>query len=59
MDRVERLHDNAEYLTKQITEGKTSRDIANENRVSYKLVEINLAKYGIPFTSQVRSTTEK
>jgi len=52
----DRLHDNKEYLAAEIAAGKTSRDIGNENRVSYKLVELNLTKYGIPFVSQVRTT---
>lgn len=52
----EKLHDSKEYLAEQIAAGKTPREIANEHRVSYKLVEINLTKYGIPFTSQVRTT---
>jgi hypothetical protein len=53
----EKLHDNKEYLAAEIAAGKTSRDIANTNRVSYKLVEINLTKYGIPFVSQVYTAT--
>lgn len=49
---AEKLHKNAEYLAAEIAAGKTSRDIATENRVSYKLVEIYLSDYGIKFTSQ-------
>jgi hypothetical protein len=40
-------HQNQEWLQQQIDLGKTSRDIAKENRLSYKLIEIYLRKYGI------------
>jgi len=43
-------HQDETYLREQIALGKTSKDIATENNVSYKLVEIYLAKHRIPFT---------
>lgn len=49
---ADRLHQDPDYLKAAIAEGKTSRDIATENRVSYKLVEIYLEKFGIDFVSQ-------
>ena len=45
-------HHHKEYLDTKIKEGYTSKDIAKENRVSYKLIELYLRKYGIAFTSQ-------
>lgn len=33
--------------------GKTSRDISKDLGVSYKLVEIYLEKFNIPFTSMI------
>jgi hypothetical protein len=47
-------HQNKTYLEEQIALGKTSKDIADENRVSFKLVEIYLTKYNIPYTPKVR-----
>lgn len=43
-------HQDETYLKEQIALGKTSKDIATENNVSYKLVEIYLSKFNIPFT---------
>jgi predicted transcriptional regulator len=45
-------HHDPRYLQKKVDEGFTSKDIANELRVSYKLVEMYLAKFEIPFESQ-------
>ena len=45
-------HQDQTYLQTKINEGYTSKDIANENRVSYKLVELYLRKYEIDFVSQ-------
>jgi len=45
-------HHDKDYLQDKINEGKTSKDIANELRVSYKLVELYLKKFDIPFESQ-------
>ena len=52
------LHRDESYLRKAIGSGKTSRDIGKELRVSYKLVEIYLEKYQIPFTSMAPKITE-
>ena len=46
-----KLHQNEEFLRKAIEQGLTSRDIAKEFNVSYKLIEIYLRKYGIEHTS--------
>jgi len=43
-------HQDETYLREQIALGKASKDIATENNVSYKLVEIYLKKFNIPFT---------
>lgn len=43
-------HQNETWLRSQIDLGKTSKDIATENNISYKLVEIYLTKFKIPFT---------
>jgi len=48
-------HHDPRYLQKKIDEGFTSKDIANELRVSYKLVEMYLSKFEIPFEYQVPS----
>jgi orotate phosphoribosyltransferase-like protein len=45
-------HHDPRYLQKKIDEGFTSKDIANELRVSYKLVELYLVKYNIKHESQ-------
>ena len=47
------LHKDENYLKRAMESGKTSRDISKELGVSYKLVEIYLEKYQIPFTSMV------
>lgn len=47
-----KLHQNEEFLRKTIELGSTPKEIAKELRVSYKLVELYLTKFGIPFTSQ-------
>lgn len=47
-------HQDQTYLQTKINEGYTSKDIANENRVSYKLVELYLRKYDIKHVSQER-----
>jgi len=49
-----KLHQSEEYLREAIYIGLTSKEIANELRVSHKLVEIYLRKFGIkhvPHTS--------
>lgn len=43
-------HQSETYLKEQIALGKNSKDIATENNISYKLVELYLKKYEIPFT---------
>lgn len=45
------LHQDEAYLRQAIESGKTSRDISKDLHVSYKLIEIYLEKYNIPFTS--------
>jgi hypothetical protein len=50
-------HHDKEWLTNAINSGKNSRDIGRELQVSYKLVEIKLAGFGIPFTSQKPDTS--
>ena len=52
------LHQDETYLRHAMESGKTSRDISKELGVSYKLVEIYLEKYQIPFTSMVPKTIE-
>jgi transposase len=47
-----KLHHDKEYLQKKIDEGYTSKDISKELKVSYKVVELFLRKFGIPFVSQ-------
>jgi len=49
-------HQNEDSLRKYISLGFTSRDIAKELNVSYKLVEIYLAKFDIPFVSSKPSS---
>lgn len=55
---AEKLHKNAEYLAAAVAAGKTSREIADENNISYKLVEIYLSDYGISFVSQKPTVSE-
>jgi hypothetical protein len=50
----EKLHQNKEWLQSQIDSGKSSKIIANENNLSYKLVESYLQKFDIPFVPKNR-----
>lgn len=43
-------HQDGEYLRQQIENGETSRSIAKNLGVSWKLVEAQLRKNGVPFT---------
>lgn len=54
-DRINpRLYTDAEWLRNEVlVEGKNSREISKEQRVSYHLIELYLAKFEIPFTSMV------
>ena len=47
-------HEDGEYLRREIENGESSRSIAKKLRVSWKLVEINLRKNGVPFTPYQR-----
>lgn len=51
-ETMTKLHQNEDFLRKTIELGSTPKEIAKELRVSYKLVELYLTKFGIPFTSQ-------
>lgn len=46
-----KFHQNEDFLRKAIEAGSTSKEIAKELRVSYKLVELYLRKYGIKHNS--------
>lgn len=52
------LHQDENYLRHAMESGKTSRDISKDLHVSYKLIEIYLEKYGIPFTSMAPKPIE-
>ena len=47
-------HHNKTWLQEQLDAEKTSRDIAKEINVSYKLIELYLRQFDIDFTSQER-----
>ena len=47
---MKKFHQDEEFLRKAIELGSSSKEIAKELRVSYKLVEIYLRKYDIPYT---------
>lgn len=47
-------HQDQTYLKEQIALGKTTKEIADENKVSFKLVELYLTKYNIPYTPKQR-----
>lgn len=47
---MEKPHQNKLWLSDQLAAGKSSKQIANENNISYKLVETYLQKFDIPFT---------
>lgn len=50
---MNKLHQDEDYLRKYFANGNmTSKDLSQELNVSYKLIEIYLEKYGIPFKSQ-------
>jgi transposase len=42
-------HQNQEYLQQKVEEGYSAKDISKELGVSYKLVELYLRQYDIPF----------
>jgi hypothetical protein len=46
----DKKHQQKEWLEAEIQSGKTSKQIADENNLSYKLVEMYLRQHGIPFT---------
>lgn len=52
MTEIQKLHQDQQYLQKKIEEGYSCKQIANELNISYKLVEIYLRKFEIPFSSQ-------
>jgi hypothetical protein len=46
-------HQDEAFLRKYFSNGDmTSKDLSRELKVSYKLIELYLAKYNIPFKSQ-------
>ena len=48
-----KLHQDEQYLRKVFeNQDITSKDLAKELHVSYKLIELYLEKYNIPFKSQ-------
>lgn len=50
---MKKLHQDEEFLRQFFSNGHmTSRDLAQELHVSYKLIELYLEKYKIPFKSQ-------
>lgn len=50
---MKKFHQDKEFLRKYFADpGVTSKDLAKELRVSYKLIELYLKKYNIPFKSQ-------
>jgi hypothetical protein len=51
---MEKLHQQKDWLQSQIDLGKNSKSIANENNISFKLVELYLAKHGIDFVPKPR-----
>lgn len=51
-------HQEETWLRQQTESGKSSKDIANENNISYKLVELYLSKYNIPYTPKERQSNE-
>lgn len=54
-----RPYKNAEWLRDQaIEQGKNSREISREQSVSYKLIELYLREFDIPFTSMVPKKNE-
>jgi hypothetical protein len=42
-------HEDGEYLRREIENGESSRSIAKKLRISWKLVEAQLRKNGVPF----------
>ena len=46
---MEKLHQQKDWLQSQVDLGKTSKKIADEHNLSYKLVELYLRKFNIPF----------
>lgn len=47
-------HQNKEWLETQISMGKSSKQISDENKVSVNLIELYLKEYNIPFTPKLR-----
>lgn len=54
-----RPYKNADWLRDQVVEqGKNSREISREQSVSYKLIELYLREFEIPFTSMAPKNTD-
>lgn len=51
---MEKLHQQKDWLQSQIDLGKNSKQIANENNISFKLVELYLTKHGLKFVPKTR-----
>lgn len=50
---MKKLHQDEDFLRKYFFDGlNTTKDLASELNVSYKLIELYLEKYNIPFKSQ-------
>lgn len=50
---MNKLHQDEEFLRRFFSNGDmTSKDLSQELNVSYKLIELYLEKYKIPFKSQ-------
>jgi len=49
---MDKLHQDKDYLLSQIDNGYTPKDISNQLNVSYKLIELYLRQFNIPFVSQ-------
>ena len=56
---MDNLHKNEEFLRVEVLQrGRNSKEIAKRLRVSYKLIELYLMKYNIPFVSQNTKTKD-
>lgn len=44
-------HHDKEWMANAVAEGKSTREISRELQISYKLVELKLKEFGIPFNT--------
>lgn len=47
--QMEKVYENESWLREKLAQGENSRSLSKQLHVSYKLIEIYLEKYAIPY----------